>query len=318
MSNIYDQDLDKNAANFVALSPVSFVERSAEVFATCRRWCTVRASTAGARPATALRAWRPRCARSGWGAVPPSASCCPTRRDMIEAHYAVPALNAVLNTLNTRLDAPLLAWQMNHCEAEVLITDREFAPVLQAALAMLRDEHGRAPLVIEVLRQRVRAARASASARRVRGAAGRACAAGAARGPGRRVGCDRRVLHLGHDRRPEGRRDPPPRRVSQRGVQRGDLDDAAFPALPVDAADVPLQRLVLPVDGGAARRHARLPAPGRGARRSSTRSASTASITTAPRRSCTTCSSPRRAELRAGITQQGARAWSPARRRRPR
>lgn len=48
-------------------------------------------------------------------------------REMVEAHYAVPALNAVLNTLNTRLDAPLLAWQMHHCEASVLITDREFA-----------------------------------------------------------------------------------------------------------------------------------------------------------------------------------------------
>jgi fatty-acyl-CoA synthase len=52
----------------------------------------------------------------------------PNTPEMVEAHYAVPALNAVLNTLNTRLDAPLLAWQMNHCEAQVLITDREFAP----------------------------------------------------------------------------------------------------------------------------------------------------------------------------------------------
>ena len=41
----------------------------------------------------------------------------PNTPEMVEAHYAVPALNAVLNTLNTRLDAPLLAWQMNHCEA---------------------------------------------------------------------------------------------------------------------------------------------------------------------------------------------------------
>ncbi len=58
----------------------------------------------------------------------------PNTPEMVEAHYAVPALNAVLNTLNTRLDAPLLAWQMNHCEAAVLITDREFAPVMAEAL----------------------------------------------------------------------------------------------------------------------------------------------------------------------------------------
>jgi fatty-acyl-CoA synthase len=69
---------------------------------------------------------------------------------MVEAHYAVPALGAVLNTLNTRLDAGLLAWQMNHCEAQVLITDREFAPVIAAALRLLRDEHGRNPVVVDV------------------------------------------------------------------------------------------------------------------------------------------------------------------------
>ena len=70
--------------------------------------------------------------------------------EMVEAHYAVPALNAVLNTLNTRLDAPLIAWQLDHCECAVLITDRELAPTIGAALRLLRDEHGRAPIVIDV------------------------------------------------------------------------------------------------------------------------------------------------------------------------
>ncbi|MBC7729981.1 MAG: AMP-binding protein, partial [Microbacteriaceae bacterium] len=56
----------------------------------------------------------------------------------------------VLNTLYTRLDAPLLAWQMNHCEATALITDREFAAVMGPALAMLRSEHGRELVVIDV------------------------------------------------------------------------------------------------------------------------------------------------------------------------
>ena len=70
--------------------------------------------------------------------------------EMVEAHYAVPALNAVLNTLNTRLDARLLAWQMNHCEATVLLTDREFAPVMAQALQILRAEHGREVVVVDV------------------------------------------------------------------------------------------------------------------------------------------------------------------------
>ena len=74
----------------------------------------------------------------------------PNTPEMVEAHYAVPALNAVLNTLNTRLDAPLLAWQMNHCEVQVLITDREYAPVMAEALRILKAEHGREPVVIDV------------------------------------------------------------------------------------------------------------------------------------------------------------------------
>jgi fatty-acyl-CoA synthase len=147
---IYDQHLDKNAANFVALSPVSFVERSAEVFGDlpavvhgARRYTWAMTRERSARLAAALRALG--VARGTTVSV-----MLPNTPEMVEAHYAVPALNAVLNTLNTRLDAPLLAWQMNHCEAAVLVTDTEFAPVMKQALQLLRDEHGRTPVVIDV------------------------------------------------------------------------------------------------------------------------------------------------------------------------
>ncbi len=148
--NIYDQHLDRNPANFVALSPVSFVERSAEVFADlpavvhgARRYTWAQTHERSARLAAALRAL-------GVGRGSTVSAMLPNTPEMVEAHYAVPALNAVLNTLNTRLDAPLLAWQMNHCEAQVLLTDREFAPVVAEALRILRDEHGRTPVVIDV------------------------------------------------------------------------------------------------------------------------------------------------------------------------
>jgi fatty-acyl-CoA synthase len=148
--NIYDQDLDKNPANFVALSPVSFVERSAEVFGDLpavvhgrRRYTWRDTRERAARLAAALRAL-------GVARGTTVSAMLPNTPEMIEAHYAVPALNAVLHPLNTRLDASLLAWQMQHCEAAVLITDREFAPVIGAALRILRDEHGRAPIVIDV------------------------------------------------------------------------------------------------------------------------------------------------------------------------
>jgi len=148
--NIYEQQLDKNAANFVALSPVSFVERSAEIFGDlpavvhgARRYSWAQARERSARLAAALRSF-------GVGRGSTVSVMLPNTPEMVEAHYAVPALNAVLNTLNTRLDAALLAWQMAHCEVQVLITDREFAPVIGPALAILREQHGRTPVVIDV------------------------------------------------------------------------------------------------------------------------------------------------------------------------
>ncbi|RZT93704.1 acyl-CoA synthetase [Rivibacter subsaxonicus] len=150
MSSIYDRDLERNAANFVALSPASFVERSAEVFADlpavihgARRYDWAQTRDRSARLAAALRAF-------GIGRGDTVSVMLPNTPEMVEAHYAVPAINAVLNTLNTRLDAPLLAWQLNHCEARVLITDREFAPVIGPALRLLKEEHGREPVVIDV------------------------------------------------------------------------------------------------------------------------------------------------------------------------
>ncbi len=150
MRSIYDQGLDRNAANFAALSPVSFVERSAEVFADlpavvhgARRYTWAQTCERSARLAAALRAL-------GVGRGSTVSVMLPNTPEMVEAHYAVPALNAVLNTLNTRLDASLLAWQMNHCEAQVLITDREFAPTMAQALQLLQTEFNRRPVVITV------------------------------------------------------------------------------------------------------------------------------------------------------------------------
>ena len=148
--SIYDQHLGKTAANFVALSPVSFVERSAEVFADlpavvhgARRYTWAQCRERSARLAAALAAL-------GVERGHTVSVMLPNTPEMVEAHYAVPALGAVLNTLNTRLDAALLAWQMKHCEARVLVTDREFSPVMSQALAQLRELHGVALTVIDV------------------------------------------------------------------------------------------------------------------------------------------------------------------------
>ena len=150
MASIYEQHLDKNTANHVPLSPVSFVERSAEVFGDLpavihgqRRYTWVQVRERSARLAAALQSL-------GVGKGSTVSVMLPNTPEMVEVHYAVPALNAVLNALNTRLDADLIAWQMNHCEATVLITDTEFSPTMGAALKTLREVHGRQVTVIDV------------------------------------------------------------------------------------------------------------------------------------------------------------------------
>ena len=148
--SIYEQGLEKTAANYVPLSPVSFLERTAEVFGDLpsivhgeRRYLWRETRERSARLAAALRAL-------GVTRGTTVSTMLTNTPEMLEAHYAVPALNAVLNTLNTRLDAALLAWQLQHCEAAVLISDREYAPVMQQALRILREEHSRTPVIIEV------------------------------------------------------------------------------------------------------------------------------------------------------------------------
>jgi fatty-acyl-CoA synthase len=150
MSGIFDEGLERNAANHAPLTPVSFVERSAEIFGDltavihgARRydWATTR--DRAARLAAALRAL-------GVGRGTTVSVMLSNTPEMLEAHYAIPALGAVINAHNTRLDGRLLAWQMNHCEASVLITDREFSPVMAESLRILREEHGRNLIVIDV------------------------------------------------------------------------------------------------------------------------------------------------------------------------
>ncbi|HSS70432.1 MAG TPA: acyl-CoA synthetase [Casimicrobiaceae bacterium] len=130
--------LEKNAANYVPLSPVQFLERSALV------WPKKIAVRHGAL-AYSYAEFEARCrrlasalARRGIGRGDTVAVMAPNVPALLEAHYAVPALGAVLNALNYRLDAKTIAFCLEHGEAKVLITDSEFAGVVQPALAALQ------------------------------------------------------------------------------------------------------------------------------------------------------------------------------------
>ena len=144
----YDVGLDRNDANFVALSPLSFLERTARVYPN--RLAVVHGALRQTWAQTFERCRRLASALSkrGIGSGDTVAAMLPNTPPMFEAHFGVPATGAVLNTLNTRLDPEAIAFQLDHGEAKVLLTDREFSSTIARALALMT---GPRPLVIDVL-----------------------------------------------------------------------------------------------------------------------------------------------------------------------
>ncbi|HNB47701.1 MAG TPA: AMP-binding protein, partial [Burkholderiaceae bacterium] len=144
----YDIGLDKNDANFVALSPLSFLERTARVYPN--RLAIVHGALRQTWAQTFERCRRLASAltKRGIGLGDTVAAMLPNPPPMYEAHFGVPEIGAVLNTLNTRLDPEAIAFQLDHGGAKVLLTDREFSSTIARALALMT---GPKPLVIDVL-----------------------------------------------------------------------------------------------------------------------------------------------------------------------
>lgn len=128
--------LDKTLANYASLSPLSFLERAADVFPQHT------AIVHGTQRLT-YRSFYLRCkqlasalSRLGIGKHDTVTVMLPNVPPMLEAHYGVPMTGAVLHSLNVRLDAAVIAFQIDHAETKVLITDREFSPVIKEALSI--------------------------------------------------------------------------------------------------------------------------------------------------------------------------------------
>jgi fatty-acyl-CoA synthase len=138
MTTIYDRDLDRNPANFQPLTPLSFLERAAAVFPQrtaivhgSRSWTYAEFYARARRLASAL-------ARHGVSRGDTVSVMLPNTPAMLDAHYGVAMAGAVLNSLNTRLDAAILAFTLDHAETKVLIADREFSKVVKDALGLAR------------------------------------------------------------------------------------------------------------------------------------------------------------------------------------
>src|SRR3954469_9001881 len=135
---IFDHNLDKNPANYAPLTPLSFLERAAYVYPQRtslihrdERYTWGQTYARCRRLASAL-------AKRGIGVGHTVAAMLPNTPPMYECHFGVALSGAVLNTLNTRLDAQAIAFMLEHGEAKLLITDREFSTTIEAALKLVK------------------------------------------------------------------------------------------------------------------------------------------------------------------------------------
>ena len=238
-ANKYDEGLARNSANYAPLSPLTFLRRAAAVFPD-------RIAIIHGDRRTTYRDFYRRCRQlasalkqAGVSKGDTVAIMAPNIPAMLEAHYGVPMLGAVLNTLNTRLDAKAIAFTLDHGEAKFLLTDREYSTTIGAAIADLPapprvidiDDHlavdGR--LIGETDYESFIAA--GVSGFRMGPASGR-------------MGRYFAQLHVRNNRKPKRGRLSSSRRLPPCHRQYPRVAHARASCVPLDAADVPLQRLV--------------------------------------------------------------------------
>jgi fatty-acyl-CoA synthase len=143
--NAYDTDLDRNAANYQPLTPIGFLERAAATFPERVAIVHGKRHTNYAQFYERSKRLASALAKRGIKRGDTVACMLANTPPMLEAHYGVPMTGGVINTLNTRLDAAALAFILDHGEAKVLITDREFAPIVKDVLKLAKVK----PFVID-------------------------------------------------------------------------------------------------------------------------------------------------------------------------
>jgi len=138
--NIFESGLDKNAANYEPLTPLSYLSRSARVYP--EKIAVIHGDQQYSYAQFDERCRRLASALIGAGVETGDtvAVMAPNGAPMLETHYGVPMAGAVLNALNFRLDAATIAFILDHGEAKVLLTDREFSPVISEALGILSKD----------------------------------------------------------------------------------------------------------------------------------------------------------------------------------
>ena len=141
----YDVDLDRNPANFQPLTPLGFLERAASVFPQHTAVIHGPLKRSYAEFYARCRRLGSTLAKRGIGRGDTVSVLLANTPATLECHYGVPMVQAVLNTLNTRLDAAIIAFSLDHADAKIVIIDREFSKVMKEALALAKVK----PLVVD-------------------------------------------------------------------------------------------------------------------------------------------------------------------------
>ena len=146
MTDMYNTNLDKNHANFTPLSPLSFLQRSAEVYPN--RLSIVHGSKKYTWSDTFKRSKQLASAltKKGVGKGDTVAVLCFNTPEIYEAHYGIPMIGAIINTINIRLDVDTISYILEHGEAKVVITDNELSPTIKDVLNKIKTK----PLVIDI------------------------------------------------------------------------------------------------------------------------------------------------------------------------
>ena len=135
--NSFEKDLDKNFANFVPLSPITFIERAKDVYPEYesviygeRKYTWKETYDRCVQFASSLE-------KKGIGLGDTVSILAANTPELFEAHYSIPMTGAVINAINIRLDPQTIAYILDHSDAKFLITDTQFSPVIKKALELI-------------------------------------------------------------------------------------------------------------------------------------------------------------------------------------
>ncbi len=144
--SIYDTDLDKNAANYQPLTPLTFLARAAAVYPEHAAIIHGKSRTTYAQFYERARRLASALVKAGIRKGETVSVLLANTPAMLECHYGVPMTGAVLNTLNTRLDAATIGFLLEHAETKMLIVDMEFSRLAQKSMQLMKRPH---PVVID-------------------------------------------------------------------------------------------------------------------------------------------------------------------------